>query len=69
MVGWSIPAHTYAVSRANDVPDLGRVIGHVYGEWVPKSGYEMAGNFTFEYYPETFPVDHVIEVYFPVRKK
>jgi predicted transcriptional regulator YdeE len=69
MVGWSIPAHTYAVFRANGVADLGRVIGYVYGEWLPKSGYEMAGDFTFEYYPETFPVDSVIHVYFPVRRK
>jgi len=69
MVGWSIPAHTYAVFKANGVPDLGRVIGYFYGEWLPKSGYEMAGDFTFEYYPETFPVDNIIHVYFPVRRK
>ncbi|MFB3881261.1 MAG: GyrI-like domain-containing protein [Armatimonadota bacterium] len=69
MVAWEIPAHTYAVFRANGVPDLMRVIGYVYGEWLPKSGYEMADSYTFEYYGETFPTDGVIEVYFPVRKK
>jgi predicted transcriptional regulator YdeE len=69
MVGWSIPARTYAVFEANDVPDLGRVIGNFYGEWLPKSEYVSAGSFTFEYYPEAFPVDHVILVHFPVRRK
>jgi len=69
MVGWSIPAHTYAVFRANGVADLGRMHGHFFGEWLPKSGYEFAGDFTFEYYPETFPADNIIHVYFPVRRK
>lgn len=69
MVGWKMPAHTYAVFRATGVSDLGRVHGYFFGEWLPKSGYEFAGDFTFEYYPETYPVDNIIHVYFPVRRK
>jgi AraC family transcriptional regulator len=70
MVGWEIPAHTYAVFPANGVPDLMRVIGYVYSEWLPNSKeWEGAGNMMLELYPPSFAADHVIYLHFPVKAK
>lgn len=69
MVGWKMPAHTYAVFRATGVSDLGRVHGYFFGEGLPQSEYESADSFMFEYYPEMYPQDHVILLYFPIKRK
>ncbi len=69
MVGWSLPAHTYAIITAKGVPDLERAIGWFYGEWLPNSSYESSDNYLFEQYTEEFETDQTIYLWFPVKKK
>ena len=70
MTGWQIPAYTYAVLPAQDVPGIGPVSHYYYQEWLPKSQeYEMDGNLMMEVYPETYSQDLVIYLYFPVKRK
>lgn len=69
MVAWGIPASTYAVLPAHDVPGIGVVCDHFYGVWLPQSEYEGSLPLMVEVYPETFGQDGVIHVYFPVRRK
>ena len=69
MVGWSLPAHTYAIITAKGIPDLGRASGWFFGEWLPKSSFESADNYMFEQYTEEFETNQTIYLWFPVRKK
>ena len=70
MVGWGIPALTYAVLPAHDVPNIGPVSHYFYGEWLPQSQeYEMGEGLMVEYYPETFGQDSVLYLCFPVKRK
>ncbi len=69
MVGWSLPAHSYAIITAKGVSDLGRASGWFFGEWLPKSSYESADNYMFEQYTEEFETNQTIYLWFPVRKK
>ena len=69
MVGVEIPARTYAVFAANDVPDLHRVFEHGHREWLPKSvEHEGLDGPWLEVHPETYPEDRIIYVYNPVRR-
>ena len=70
MVGWEIPAQTYAVLPAHDVPDLGRAFDYLYGKWLPQSKeYEAADGPCLELYPATYSQDLIIYVYVPVQRK
>jgi AraC family transcriptional regulator len=69
MVGWEIPAQTYAVLPAHDVPDLGRAFDDLYVRWLPQSGYEATDGPMFELYPATYGQDLIIYVYAAVRRK
>jgi AraC family transcriptional regulator len=70
MVGWGIPALTYAVLPAHDVPDIGPVSNYFYREWLPQSQeFEMGEGLMIEYYPETYSRDLIIYLYFPVKRK
>ena len=70
MVGWEIPAQTYAVLPAHDVPDIMPVINYYYQEWLPRSKeFTSAQGAFLELYPETYPQDLIIYLHFPVRRK
>jgi|GEM_PF-3094311 len=71
MVGWEIPAQTYAVLTVQGLCELTSVIDYFYQEWLPNSDeYESTDGPMFELYPETFDSDKAqLYLYFPVRKK
>jgi AraC family transcriptional regulator len=70
MVGWKIPAQTYAVLLANNVPDLPATFDYFYSQWALGSAeYAAADGPELEVYPDTFPQDGIIYVYCPVRPK
>jgi DNA gyrase inhibitor GyrI len=65
-----IPAQTYAVLPAHDVPDLGRAFDYLYGKWLPQSKeYKAADGPCLELYPATYSQDLIIYVYVPVQRK
>ena len=71
MVAWEIPALTYAVLPAHNVPDIGPVSDYFCQQWLPHSAeWEDPGEgFMMEVYPETFSQDLVIYLHFPVQRK
>jgi predicted transcriptional regulator YdeE len=70
MVGWEIPALTYAVLPANDVPDIGPVSDYFYKQWLPQSQDYIGGEpLMMEVYPETYGHDLIMYLYFPVQSK
>jgi AraC family transcriptional regulator len=70
MVGWKIPALTYAVLPAHDVAGIGPVNDYFLREWLPHSQEYRAGEgLMIEYYPETFSQDLIIYLYFPIKRK
>jgi predicted transcriptional regulator YdeE len=70
MVGWEVPAATYAVLPANDVPDIGPTCDYFYGQWINQSAeYALGEGIMFEEYPPEYSTDLIIYLYFPVRHK
>lgn len=70
MVAHGVPAQTYAVFPCT-IPTLREVFDHIYGVWLPTSGYARTSGPELELYDETFdPRDpaSVFEVYIPVAK-
>ena len=69
MVGWRIPAQSYAVLTAGAVAELGPVIDYFYREWISRSSeYEASNGPSFEYYPISYPADPTVYMYFPIRR-
>jgi AraC family transcriptional regulator len=69
MVGWEVPALTYAVLPARGVPEIDPVSNYFYQEWLPQSEYEGDAPVMVEVYPETFSEDQIMYLHFPVRRK
>lgn len=74
MVGKVIPAHKYAVFTSRGTLDaLHKTFQYAYREWLPKSKYEIAEWYDFEYYDERFKgmgkPDSEIDIYIPVHDK
>jgi AraC family transcriptional regulator len=70
MVGWEIPALTYAVLPAHGFPEVGATCDYFCREWLPKSKeYEEGEGLMIEHYPETFSQDLIIYLWFPVERK
>jgi AraC family transcriptional regulator len=70
MVSWEIPAATYVVVRAHDVPEIAPVQEYIYREWLPASAaWEGVDGPMFELYPPDFGKTMDIDVYWPVRPK
>lgn len=74
MVGKVIPAHIYLVFTSKGSLDaLHRTFQYAYHEWLPKSKYEVADWYDFEYYDERFKgmdkPDSEIDIYIPVYDK
>lgn len=70
MVGWEIPALTYAVFPAHDVPGIAPVLDYFYKQWLPHSPHFSAGDsLSIELYPPSFSEDHIIQLYLPVRPR
>lgn len=70
MVSFSVPAQHYAVFPCT-IPTLREVFDHIYGVWLPASGYARTSGPELELYGETFdPRDPaaLFEVYIPVFK-
>jgi len=68
MVGWRIPARTYAVLPARDVPDIGAVAAS-FSEALAESEYVEDGGYMLEYYPPSYPETSIIYVYTPVKPR
>ena len=70
-----IPPNKYAVFvyKGSITSRLGEQFQYIYKEWLPKSGYELAGPFDFEKYDKRFlgpdNEDSVFEIYIPVKVK
>ena len=62
----------YAVfTHVGSLAHIHETVGYVYGEWLPSSGYELAGTPDFELYDERFdPVkdDGELEYWVPVKQ-
>ena len=75
MVGKQIPANQYAVFEYKGAisPELGAFFQHIYKQWLPTSGYTLAGPYDFEKYGEKFlgPLNQnsIIEIYIPIKIK
>ncbi len=70
MVAYGVPAQTYAVFPCT-IPTLREVFDHIYGVWLPSSGYVRTAGPELELYDETFdPSDSgsIFDVYIPVQK-
>ena len=70
MVSFNVPAQSYALFPCT-IPTLREVFDHIYGVWLPASGYARTSGPELELYGETFdPRDPVavFEVYIPVQK-
>jgi AraC family transcriptional regulator len=68
MVGWRIPAQSYAALPAGNVAELGPVIDYFYREWIGRAPeYEASDGPSFEYYPVSYPADPTVIMYFPVH--
>lgn len=72
MVVREVPAQQYAVfTHAGPLEKLSDTYNYIYQVWLPKSGYQAAGNFDFEYYNEefnNFSPDSRFYIYMPVKK-
>jgi predicted transcriptional regulator YdeE len=67
---WDIPALTYAVVPAHDVPGIEPAADFFYQKWIPQSAeYEMDAPLMIEVYREGFDEDQIIFLHFPVRRK
>jgi len=67
MVGWAIPAQTYAVLPANDVPGISPMLDYYYHQWLLQSKeYVAADGPMFELYPATYSQDLIIYLYNPI---
>lgn len=68
MVARTIPAATYAVFTYPDEGDpvsYGKIIKYAFNEWLPKSEYSWAADYTFETYRDVSPKT---ELYLPIKK-
>lgn len=72
MERYDIPAASYAVfEHLGTLDTLNQTYTHIYSEWLPQSGYVMAGNHDFEVYDQRFKhgqPDSVMEIWIPVTK-
>lgn len=70
MITKTIPAAKYAVfTHKGPLSELNETYGKVYSEWLPASGLQIAGNYSFEYYDERFCIKNNLEldIYVPVK--
>jgi predicted transcriptional regulator YdeE len=69
-VTWDIPALTYAVVPAEDVPGIAPASDFFYHKWLPAStDYEMDAPLMIEIYKEDFSETQIIFLHFPVKRK
>lgn len=70
MVGWEIPAGTYAMVPADNVPDLGAAEEYVGREWLPAHPeYAQGQGPLIERYPPTYASDGIIYVYLSIARR
>lgn len=70
MCAWEIPAQTYAVLPAYNIPDLVPLTHYFYEQWLPASErWQAAPSAMFELYPAAYPIDPTILVYFPIQSR
>lgn len=70
MTSADIPAQTYAIFTCT-LPTIGQAYQHIYGTWLPQSGYQHAPSPEFELYGADFnPNDPASEmqIYIPIGK-
>ncbi|HEY3266521.1 MAG TPA: GyrI-like domain-containing protein [Armatimonadota bacterium] len=54
MIGFEVPAATYAVFEVEGLEEIGKTWRAVYEEWLPSSGYQCSDAPCFELYPSDF---------------
>jgi AraC family transcriptional regulator len=73
MTSHTVAANDYAVfEHIGALDTLQKTYDHIFREWLPTSGYEMAANDDFEWYDERFKfgeADSVMEIWIPIKKK
>lgn len=66
-----VPSLQYAVfTHVGGLGDLKDTYDYIYHTWLPRSGYELAGNIDFEYYDEDFKdfaPDSRFYIYVPIK--
>ena len=69
----AVPAGRYAVFiHKGTAADAPRTFGYIFGEWLPSSGYELAGRPHFEVLPagyNPFDAEAEEEIWIPVKEK
>jgi len=73
MAARTIPKREYVVvTHKGKLDSLGNAFDHIYGSWLPKSGYDLVEGDDFEIYDERFlGPDHEesqVDIYIPVQK-
>lgn len=75
MSGKTLPENKYAVFEYKGPisSDLAKLFHYIYKEWLPSSGYVLAGPYDFEKYGEQFlgpeNENSIFEIYIPIKAK
>jgi DNA gyrase inhibitor GyrI len=74
LFGMALPASKYAVFTVKgDLSNIGKMFRYAYDEWLPKSNYQSAFPFDFEYYDARFrhdkPESSEIDIYLPIKRR
>jgi AraC family transcriptional regulator len=71
MVGWEVPAQTYAMVEAHGIGEIGQAYDFIIKQWLPTSSYQAVNAPDFELYPESFRDNSkdLLYIYFPIKKK
>jgi len=69
MVGWELPAGTYAMLPCNDVPDIGRVHDYINGWLSASAEHRSAGGPFVEVYPASYTEDGIILLHVAVERR
>ena len=68
------PTQRYAVfTHKGSLINLKATFDYIYGTWVPKADYELAGTDDFEYYDDRFKgmddPNSEVDIYIPIKEK
>jgi len=74
LFGMALPASKYVVFTVKgDLSNIGKMFRYAYDEWLPKSNYQSAFPFDFEYYDARFrhdkPESSEIDIYLPIKRR
>jgi AraC family transcriptional regulator len=73
MIAHTVPEAYYAIFEHHGlINSVDTTFSYIFGEWLPRSGYEVVQKDIFEYYDSRFKhnsEDSIMEIWVPVTKK